>query len=180
MRAGGFATPVSSLRHPAKHMDRLAAQFRRLLAGTGHASVGFMIRTSRVPVLSEVTTRPHCRILVAEDHPGISAVIRRLLLAHDFEVVGRVEDGARVLEEAARLQPDIILLDLHMPNRNGIDVCRELTRTLPRTRTIVVTSDDPVIRPAALAAGAFAFVEKRALHTALLPAVRLACEKVAA
>ena len=117
---------------------------------------------------------------MADDHPGMSAAIRRLLVAHDFEVVGSVEDGARVLEEAARLQPDLILLDLHMPNMNGIDACRELTRMLPRTRTIVITAEDPVVRPAALAAGAFAFVEKRALHTDLLPAVRLACEKLAA
>ena len=132
-------------------------------------------------MLPEVTRIPHQRVLVAEDHPGLSAAIRRLLVAHDFEVVGSVEDGARVLEEAARLQPDIILLDLHMPNMNGIDACRELTRMLPRTRTIVVTAEDPVVvRPAALAAGAFAFVEKRALHTALLPAVRLACHELAA
>jgi DNA-binding NarL/FixJ family response regulator len=57
---------------------------------------------------------------------------------------------------------------------NGIDACRELTRMLPRTRTIVVTAEGPFVRPAVLAAGAFAFVEKWALHTDLLPAVRLA------
>ena len=101
-------------------------------------------------------------------------------MVHHFEVVGSVDDGARVLEEAARLQPDIILLDLHTPNRSGIDTCRELTRMLPRARIIVVTAEDPVVRPAAIAAGAFAFVEKRALHTALLPAIRLACDELPA
>ena len=124
--------------------------------------------------------RRYCRILVAEDHPGICAAIRRFLEAHDYEVVGCVEDGALVLAEAARLQPDIVLLDLHMPNMNGIDACRELTRMLPRTRTIVVTAEDPVIRPSVLAAGAFAFVEKRAVGTALLPAIRSACDELAA
>ena len=123
----------------------------------------------------------HQRILIAEDHPGMSAAIRRLVVAGDFEVVGSVDDGARVVEEAARLQPDIIVLDLNMPNRNGIDVCRELTCLFPRTRTIVVTAEDPVdVRPAALTAGAFAFVEKRAMHTDLLPAVRSACHELAA
>ncbi len=132
-------------------------------------------------MLTEVTTTPACRVLVADDHPGVNAAIRRLLLAHDCEVVGSVEDGARVIEEAVRLQPDVVLLDLHMPNMNGIDACRQLTRILPRTRTIVVTGEDPVVvRPAGLAAGAFAFVEKQALHTALLPAVRLACDDAAA
>jgi DNA-binding NarL/FixJ family response regulator len=129
---------------------------------------------------TEVTTRRPCRVMVADDHAGLSAAIRRLLVAHDYEVVGSVEDGARVLEEAARLQPDIILLDLHMPNGNGLDACRELTRVLPRTRIIVVTAEDPVVRPAAIAAGAFAFVQKLALHTALLSAVRLACDELAA
>ena len=101
----------------------------------------------------------------------MSAAIRRLVVAHDFEVVGSVDDGAQVVEQAARLQPEIIILDLNMPNRNGIDSCRELARMFPRT---------PVhLRPAALDAGAFAFVEKRAMHTDLLPAIRLACHELA-
>ena len=128
-----------------------------------------------------VTTRPHQRVLVAEDHPGMSAAIRRLLVADGFNVVGSVDDGAQVVERAVELQPDIVVLDLNMPNRNGIDACRELTRMLPRARTIVVTAEDPVyVRAAALAAGAFAFVEKRAMHTDLLPAVELACHELAA
>jgi DNA-binding NarL/FixJ family response regulator len=127
------------------------------------------------------TKKPHQRVLVAEDHPGMSAAIRRLLVAHDFDVVGSVDDGAQVVEKAVQLRPDIIILDLNMPNRNGIDACRQITRMLPRTRTIVVTAEDPVyVRPAALAAGAFAFVEKWAMHTDLLPAVRLACHELAA
>lgn len=128
-----------------------------------------------------VTHKPHQRVLVAEDHPEVSAAIRRLLMADDFEVAGSVDDGARVVEEASRLKPDIVILDLNMPNRNGLDTCRELTRTLPRTRTIVVTAEDPLaFRPAALAAGAFAFVEKRAMHTDLLRALESACHEVAA
>jgi len=107
--------------------------------------------------------------------------MRQMLVSYHFDVVGSVEDGAQVLEEAARLRPDIILLDLNMPNMNGIEACRELTRMLPRTRTIVVTAEDPiVVRLAAQAAGAFAFVEKLALRTALLPAIRLARDGLAA
>ena len=130
---------------------------------------------------TDVTKPSKQRVLVAEDHPGVSAAIQRLLVADDFEVVGSVDDGAQVVDEARRLQPDIIILDLNMPNRNGIDACRELTRMFPRTRTIVVTAEDPDhVRPAALEAGAFAFVEKRAMHTELLPAVRSACHELAA
>ena len=130
---------------------------------------------------TDITNTRHQRVLVAEDHPGVSAAIGRLLVSDDFEVVGSVDDGARVVEEASRLKPDIVILDLNMPNRNGVDTCRELTRMLPRTRTIVVTAEDPLeCRSAALAAGAFAFVEKRAMHTDLLPAVELASHELAA
>ena len=130
---------------------------------------------------TDMTNTRHQRVLVAEDHSQVSAAIRRLLVSDDFEVVGSVDDGARVVEEASRLKPDIVILDLNMPNRNGVDTCRELTRMLPRTRTIVVTAEDPLeFRPAALAAGAFAFVEKRAMHTDLLPAVELASHELAA
>jgi DNA-binding NarL/FixJ family response regulator len=111
----------------------------------------------------------------------MSAAIRRLVVTDGFEVIGSVDDGAKVAEEAVRLRPDIIILDLNMPNRNGIETCRELTRMLPRTKIIVVTAEDPVhVRHAALQAGAFAFVEKRVIHTDLLPATRLACHELTA
>jgi two-component system NarL family response regulator len=127
------------------------------------------------------TNKPHQRVLVAEDHPAVNAAIRRLLVADGFDVAGSVGDGARVVEEASRLKPDIVILDLNMPNGSGLDTCRELTRMLPRTRTIVVTAEDPLaFRPAALEAGAFAFVEKSAMHTDLLPALELACHELAA
>ena len=94
--------------------------------------------------------------------------------------MGSVEDSARLLEEAARLQPDVIVLDLFMPAMNGLDACRELTRMLPRTRIIVLTAeDDADIKQVALAAGAFAFIEKRAIAPDLLPAVRAACGSAA-
>ena len=138
-------------------------------------------RLREVRLATQVNKTSHQRVLVAEDHPGMSAAIRRLVVADDFEVVGSVDDGAQVVEEAVRLQPDIIILDLNMPNRNGIDSCRELTRIFPRTRTIVVTAEDPVhLRAAALDAGAFAFVEKLAMHTDLLQAIRSACHDLAA
>ena len=119
-------------------------------------------------------TRP--RVLLADDHPGLIAAIARLLAQDEYEVVGSVENGARLLEEAARLQPDVILLDLFMPCMNGLNACRELTRMLPRTRIIVLTAeDDADVKQFVLAAGAFAFIEKRAIGSDLLPAIRAAC-----
>ena len=115
-------------------------------------------------------------MLLADDHPVLIAAIGGLL-AKDYEVVGRVGDGVRLLEEAERLQPDVIVLDLYMPGMNGLDACRELTRRLPHTRVVVVTAeDDPVVQQVVLAAGAFAYVLKGAMGTDLLPAVRTACD----
>ena len=56
---------------------------------------------------SERTTRQQCRVMVADDHPGISTALRQLLVSYHFDVVGSIEDGARVLEEAARLRDQI-------------------------------------------------------------------------
>ena len=73
------------------------------------------------------------------------------------------------------MQPDIVLLDLFMPKMNGLDVCRELARVLPRAKIVVLTADaDPDIRRAALAAGAFAVVDKLAIVTDLLPTIAAA------
>jgi len=63
-----------------------------------------------------------------------------------------------------------------MPVMDGLEACRELTRMLPRTKIIVLTAeDDGIIKQVVLAAGAFAFIDKREIGTDLLPAVRAAC-----
>jgi DNA-binding NarL/FixJ family response regulator len=123
-------------------------------------------------------TRPMIRprVLLADDHPSLLAAIGRLLATDGYEVVGSVENGGRLLDEAIRLQPDIIVVDLYMPGLNGLDACRELTRLLARTRIIVLTAeDDAAVKGVVLAAGAFAFIEKRTVATDLLPALRAAC-----
>ena len=118
-------------------------------------------------------TRP--RVLLADDHPVLIAAIGGLLAKH-YDIVGSVGDGARLLEEAARLQPDVVVLDLHMPGMNGLDACRELKRMVPQTSVVVVTAeDDPAVQQIVLAAGAFAYISKGELGTDLLPAVRAAC-----
>ena len=116
------------------------------------------------------------RVLLADDHPLLRAAIGRHLATDGYEVVGNVENGARLLDEAIRLEPDIIVVDLYMPGLNGLEACRELTRRLARTRIIVISAeDDADIKRVVLAAGAFAFVEKRTVGSDLLPALRAAC-----
>jgi DNA-binding NarL/FixJ family response regulator len=80
-------------------------------------------------------------VLLADDHPVLIAAIGGLL-SKDYQIVGSVGDGLRLLEEATRLQPDVIVLDLNMPAMNGLEACRELRRMVPQTRIVVVTADD--------------------------------------
>ena len=116
------------------------------------------------------------RVLLADDYPAFITAIGRLLARHGYEVVGGVEDGAGLLTEAVRLQPDIIVLDLHMPNVNGIEACRELRRVIPQTKIIMLTAEsESDVTQGALVAGASAVVSKYAIGEDLLPAIEMAC-----
>ena len=80
------------------------------------------------------------RVLIADDHPVVRIGLRNMLLSDPLiEVVGEARDGVEALEMARKLQPDILLLDLAMPNVAGMDALRELTAGALNTRTIVLT-----------------------------------------
>jgi CheY-like chemotaxis protein len=105
-----------------------------------------------------VPTRP--RVLLAEDHEGVAKALCRVL-AMDFDVVGNVPDGSAVLEAARRLQPDMIVLDLNLPNVNGLEACRRITQVNPLAKIIVFTAmNDPGLRQQCLDVGASAFLFK--------------------
>ena len=112
------------------------------------------------------------RVLVAEDHPDMAKAICRLL-ALDCEIVGRVEDGGAVLEAAQRLQPHVIVIDLNLPNVNGLEVCRQITEVNPEMKVIVFTAmNDPDVRERAFELGAAAFVSKLAGDGVLLSTIK--------
>src|SRR5437870_3480888 len=107
---------------------------------------------------STLPKRP--RVLVADDHPDMVKALCRLL-ALDCEVVGSVTDGNAVLAAAARLQPDVIVLDLNLPIINGLEACRQLTQSNPGSKVVMFTAmNDPDVRQQSFAAGASAFVPK--------------------
>jgi two-component system nitrate/nitrite response regulator NarL len=109
---------------------------------------------------STLSTRP--RVLVADDYPDMVKAVTRLL-ALDCEIVGSVADGSVLLETARRLQPDVIVLDVHLPNIRSLEACREITRVNPEMKVIMFTAmDDPNASRAFLEAGASAFVSKLA------------------
>jgi len=81
------------------------------------------------------------RILVADDHLVYRIGIRNLLGAeHGFEVVGEASDGAQAIELYNTLRPDVLLLDLRMPQKSGIEVVRAIRKESPNARILIVTS----------------------------------------
>jgi len=115
------------------------------------------------------------RVLVADDHADLVKAVCRLLAA-DCDVVGTVADGSAVLEAAHRLRPDVIVVDLNLPNLNGLEVCRQITQTHPEMKVIVFTAmNDPDVRQRSLEVGAAAFVFKMSGDGELLSTVKRLC-----
>jgi DNA-binding NarL/FixJ family response regulator len=78
--------------------------------------------------------------LVVDDHPSFRASARSLLEAEGFEVVGEAADGAEALAKAAELHPDVVLLDIQLPDVDGFEVARRLLRANASPPSIVLTS----------------------------------------
>jgi two-component system response regulator DegU len=105
-----------------------------------------------------LSVRP--RVLLADDYPDMVKAVSRLL-ALDCEIVGSVADGSALLQEAQRLRPDVIVLDVNLPNVHSLEACREITRVNPTTKVIVFTAmNDPLASQDFFEAGASAFVSK--------------------
>jgi len=119
-----------------------------------------------------LSARP--RVLLADDYPDLVKAISRLL-SFDCDIVGTVADGSGLLETTERLQPDVIVLDVHMPNVDPLQACREITRLHPGTKVIIFTAGaDRNAGQEFLEAGASAFVSKET-SMELLPAIKRLC-----
>lgn len=120
------------------------------------------------------TTAPRIRVLVVDDHAalreGVAAMCAR---EPDIEIIGEASDGEEAVVAFAALQPHVMLLDLAMPKRNGIEVIEEVRRSSPDARIIVLTTyegDAKAVR--ALKAGASGYLLKSSLRKELLDAIR--------
>jgi DNA-binding NarL/FixJ family response regulator len=102
------------------------------------------------------------KVLIADDHPLMLQGIRRALEAsEDIDVVGEARSGEEVLALVERRNPDLVLLDLHMPGLHGLETVAELKRRFPDVKTVVISaSDDRASIDSALLAGASAFILK--------------------
>ena len=114
------------------------------------------------------------RLLLADDHGLMLEGLTRLL-AGEFEIVGTVVDGRSLVAEAERLRPDVVVLDIGMPELNGIEAARRLNKSLPACKIVFVTQQlDPAYVHAAFTAGAKAYVAKQSASTELVEAIHRA------
>ena len=118
------------------------------------------------------TNVKRARILVAEDHKLMRNRVVRLLKS-EFEVVGAVDSGQALLEAAARLKPDVCVLDISMPVVSGIEAAARLKLSKPPTKVIFLTiHNDSDFVGAAFKSGAEGYVFKTRMAADLLVAVR--------
>jgi DNA-binding NarL/FixJ family response regulator len=113
-------------------------------------------------------------VLLCDDHAVVREGLRSLLDASgDIAVIGEAENGIRVVSEAIRLQPDVVLMDIAMPLLNGITAARKLAVEVPAAKVLILTSynDDRNLQQA-VAAGAVGYLTKEAASEDLLEAIR--------
>jgi DNA-binding NarL/FixJ family response regulator len=113
------------------------------------------------------------RILLVDDHEVVREGLRALLSRREgFHVVGQAGSVAESIAEAQRTQPDVIVMDVRLPDGSGIEACREIRETLPDTKVIILTSyadDDAVF--ASILAGASGYVLKQTRGRAVADAI---------
>jgi DNA-binding NarL/FixJ family response regulator len=114
------------------------------------------------------------RVLIADDHPVVREGLATMLSReHDIEVVGQADNGIKAIEKSAELHPDIILMDLRMPEVDGIEAMRRIKINNPETRFIILTTydnDEYIFK--GIESGARAYLLKDAPREDLFKAIR--------
>jgi len=112
------------------------------------------------------------RVLIVDDHESFRSSARLLLEAEGYEVVGEAADGQSGLRAAAELAPDVILLDVHLPDVDGFDVAARLATTESAPRVVITSSRDASdFGPMIQRSGARGFVPKNELSGEALAAL---------
>lgn len=113
------------------------------------------------------------RVVLADDHTVVRQGLRALLMAEpDIEIVGEAENGRQAVQLVRQLAPDVTIMDIAMPVLNGLEATRQITRAMPRTKVIVLSSycDDAYVQQLT-EAGAVGYLVKQTAATDLLKAI---------
>ncbi|WP_344941739.1 response regulator transcription factor [Sphaerisporangium flaviroseum] len=115
------------------------------------------------------------RVLVVDDHPMFRYGLVRLLDSYpDLETAGQASNGREAVELAVELQPDVVVMDLNMPELDGVEATRRITATAPHIGVLVLTMlDDDETVFSAIRAGALGYYLKGADHEEILRAIRV-------
>ncbi|MDE2921112.1 MAG: response regulator transcription factor [Chloroflexota bacterium] len=121
-----------------------------------------------------MTASPPARVMIVDDHSIMRDGLREMLeRSEDFQVAGQARDGCEAVDVARRVKPDVIIMDVIMPVKNGVDACREIMEAVPGTRVLMLTAstnDHTVID--AIAAGATGYLQKFTGKDELLATIR--------
>lgn len=113
------------------------------------------------------------RVLIVDDHEVVRRGVRSLLETRpDMQVIGEAGDGLDGVEQAKRLKPDVVVMDVSMPKMNGLEATREIRRLLPNTKVLILSQHEigEMVRQA-LMAGAHSYVVKSAISNQLIAAL---------
>ena len=114
------------------------------------------------------------RVLLADDHTVVRQGLRALLAAEeDFEIVGEAENGRQAIQLVKKLLPDVAVIDIAMPVLNGLEATRQITRSVPATKVLILSSysDDEYVQQLT-EAGAAGYLVKQTAANELIKAIR--------
>lgn len=114
------------------------------------------------------------KVILADDHTLLVEAFRKLLEPH-FDVVGSVSDGRALIETAAQLNPDVIVVDISMPLLSGLEAASRLKEQMPGVKLVFLTmNEDPDLAVEALRSGASGYLLKSSAATELVTAIQMA------
>ena len=117
------------------------------------------------------------RLMLADDHRMLREGLRRSMTDAGFDVIGEAGDGVEAVRLALQLSPDVILMDVTMPNCDGVEACRQVKSTSSDTKVVMLTMHaDQDVLTNAIRAGAIGYLTKDCSTREIAEAVRMAAE----
>lgn len=114
------------------------------------------------------------RLLMADDHKAMQDRVKGLL-SEEYDIVGAVDNGQALIDAAKQLNPDVLVVDISMPEINGIEAVRRIKSAGSTAKVVFLTvHEDPDFVPMCFEVGALGYVVKSRLASDLIPAIRIA------